>query len=589
MKFLFKRSFWALLTVYMSVILIIVMVASNILTDYTKVINTALGLKGYRIQTIDNGESEDLEYFTSNYVKKDENGNIIYTTDENGYTHQVYDDVALREAAIAKAMEVQREGTTILWNSDNNGLPLSEGAKVSLFSQSTVSWGYSGGGSGAASAGSNMRAALTNAGLEVNRTLWDFYKNSGYSRVGMMTMNEVPWSAYTDSVKDSFVQYGDAAIIVFTRLTREGSIGGASADVTQTGADTPTGDYLDLSLEEEEMVDRVIDAKKAGIFDKVIVLLNTPVGIFMDSLVARADDIDCCMWVGQTGTYGLDEIGNILVGKSIPSGHLADTFLYDTRSAPSYANTIASMYTNAKDVGLTSVDRQGVYLAYAEGIYIGYKYYETRYEDSVLGRGNASSSTGAVNSKDGWIYSEEVAFPFGHGASYTTFKYSNYEVVENEDGDYVVTLTVKNTGTAKGSDAVQIYVQKPYTEYDVLWGIEQAAVNLAGYAKTPMLEPGESCQVEIIVRNDAFKTYDSYNKQTYIREKGDYYITAAEDAHQAINNILAAKGYTPTNTNGVMDSEGTADFVTKISFAEDDFTTFSVSEKTGNPDRKSVV
>ena len=167
MKFLFKRSFWALLTVYMSVILIIVMVASNILTDCTKVINTALGLKGYRIQTINNGESEDLEYFTSNYVKKDENGNIIYTTDENGYTHQVYDDVALREAAIAKAMEVQREGTTILWNSDNNGLPLSEGAKVSLFSQSTVSWGYSGGGSGAASAGSNMRAALTNAGLEV--------------------------------------------------------------------------------------------------------------------------------------------------------------------------------------------------------------------------------------------------------------------------------------------------------------------------------------------------------------------------------------------------------------------------------------
>ena len=584
MKFLFKKSFWAMLTVYMAIILVIVMVASNIMADYTKVINNTLGLTGYRIQTINDGdEAEDLEYFKSKYVKVDENGNIIYVTDESGYVHQAYDDVALREAAIAKAKQVQREGTTILWNSDDNGLPLFEGAKVSLFSQSTVSWGYSGGGSGAAYTGSNMRGAFTDAGMEVNRTLWDFYKNSGYSRVGMMTMNEVPWSAYTTEVKNSFASYGDAAIIVFTRLTREGSIGGASADVTQTGADTPTGDYLDLSPEEEEMVDQVIAAKNAGIFDKVIVLLNIPASIFMDSLVKRQADIDCCMWVGQTGTYGLDEIGNILVGKSTPSGHLADTFLYDTRSAPSYANSVATMYTNAKDMNLTSVDRQGVYLTYAEGIYIGYKYYETRYEDAVLGRGNASSSTGAVNSTSNWVYSEEVAFPFGHGDSYTSFEYTNYSVSQNDDGDYVVTLTVKNVGNAQGADAVQIYVQKPYTDYDKMWGIEQAAVNLAGYAKTEMLNPGESVEVSITVRDDAFKTYDSNNKGTYIREKGDYYITAAQDAHEAINNILAAKGYTPENTSGVMDASGNQNLTQRFTFDSDDFESYSISEKTGKP------
>ena len=137
MKFLIKRSFWAMLTAYMSIILIIVMVASSILEDYTKVINNTLGLTGYRIQTIDDGgEAEDLEYFKSKYVKRDENGNVIYATDENGYVHQVYDDDTLRAAAIAKAKQVQREGTTILWNSSDNGLPLFEGAKVSLFSQS---------------------------------------------------------------------------------------------------------------------------------------------------------------------------------------------------------------------------------------------------------------------------------------------------------------------------------------------------------------------------------------------------------------------------------------------------------------------
>ncbi len=581
---IFKKSFWALLTVYMSLWLVIVMVAGSILEDYKMLINNTLGLPGYRVENVATGD-EDLEHFKSKFVKKDANGNVIYVTDANGYVHEAYDDDALLKAGIEKAMQVQREGTTILWNSDDNGLPLSAGNKVSLFSHSSVAWGYSGGGSGQAVKGDNMKDALTKAGLSVNGTLWDFYSKGAGKDYGRdpLNINEVPWDLYSGEVKNSFASYGDAAIIVLTRVSREGAVGGAAADIPHTGADTPTGDYLDLSREEEQMINEVIAAKNAGTFKKVIVLLNSPVGIYMDSLLERRGDIDCCMWVGQTGTYGLNEVANILAGESIPSGHLADTFLFNTRSTPAYANSIATAYLNAASMNLENINRQGVYIVYTEGIYVGYKYYETRYEDTVLGRGNATSTAGVVNSASSWVYGDVVAFPFGHGDSYTTFEYSNYEVIENADGNYEVNLTVKNTGNAKGADAVQIYVQKPYTDYDKLWGIEQASVNLAGFAKTEELAPGESVDITIVVEDDAFKTYDAYNKKTYIREKGDYYITAAQDAHEAVNNILAAKGKTPANTNGVMDAEGNDNLVGKFEFDTDDYETFSVSDVTNNP------
>ena len=582
-----KKSFWAMLSIYMCLWLVIAMVAGSVLDSYKNVINATLGLTGYRTETIVT-EGEDLEYFKSNYVQYNEDGTIKMVTDEDGYTHQVYDDVALRAAALEKASQVQREGTTILWNSDESGLPLEKGDKVSLFSRSTVDWVYSGGGSGGArvNGASDMKKALTNAGLSVNSTLWDFYKTGvgkDYVRTARFTMNEVPWSKYTDSVKKSFSSYDDAAIIVLSRKAGEGSVAqGGAFDVTQTEADTPSGDYYDMSNQEKTLIEEVIKLKKAGTFQKVIVLLNTATDMWLAPLLEYKEDIDCCMWVGQTGYQGLNEVGKILVGDSIPSGHLVDTFLMNTQSTPVFANSVAAMYTNASSFNFMNKGYQAMYVTYAEGIYVGYKYFETRYEDAVMGKGNASSTAGAVNSADGWNYSEEVAFPFGYGASYTTFEYSDYSVVENADGDYEVTLTVKNTGSNKGADAVQVYIQKPYTTYDKIWGVEQAAVNLVGYAKTAELNPGQSVEVKITVRDDAFKTYDAYNKKTYIREKGDYYITVAQDAHEAVNNILAAKGYTPENTNGVMDAAGNTSLVQKFEFANDDYETFSKSEITGN-------
>ena len=585
MKMFLKRSFWAMLTVYLALWLVIAMVAGVILEDYKNVINGSLGLTGYRTETIDTGVEEDLEYFKSKYVQYDADGNILYVTDENGYTHQVYDDVALRQAAIEKAYQVQREGSTILWNNADNGLPLAQGNKVSLFSHSSVAWVHSGFGSGRANtSGSNdMKKALTNAGLSVNDTLWNFYKSGAgkdYVRDGRYLINEVPWSKYTDAVKNSFASFGDAAIIVLSRETGENA---SSGDAALSGVDTPSGSYYDLSKEELDMIRNVVELKKAGTFKKVIVLLNTATDIWFAPIFEFKDDIDCCLWVSQTGQVGLDEVGNILAGKSIPSGHLADTFLMNCNSNPVTVNFTPLIYTNANTIGIANAQWQSTYTIYTEGIYLGYKYYETRYEDAVMGQGNASSTAGAVNSAAGWKYSEEVAFPFGYGAAYTEFQYSGFSVELQEDGNYNVTVTVTNIGDEDGQDAVQIYVQKPYTDYDRQHKVEQAAVNLAGYAKTPELQPGESVTVSIIVRDDALKTYDANNAKTYIREAGDYYFVAGHDAHDAINNILAAKGYTPDNTDGVMDAAGNTKMVHKITFADDDFTTYSVSEQTGNP------
>lgn len=583
-----RRSFWAMLSLYVCLWLIIALVAGTVLDSYKNTINATLGLPGYRTETIVT-EGENLEYFESKYVQINEDGTVKYVTDEDGYTHQLYDDVALREAALKKAAQVQREGTTILWNSVSGGLPLEEGDKVSLFSHSSVSWVYSGGGSGGArtNGASDMKKALTNAGLSVNDTLWNFYKSGegkDYVRTDRFKINEVPWSKYTDAVKNSFASYGDAAIIVLSRKAGEGSVAqGGAFDVTQTEADTPSGDYYDMSAQEKTMIEEVIKLKKAGTFKKVVVLLNTATDMWLAPLMEFKDDVDCCMWVGQTGYNGLDEVGKILVGDSIPSGHLVNTFLMNTQSTPVFANSVAAMYTNANSFNFMNKGYQAMYVTYAEGIYVGYKYYETRYEDAVMGKGNATSTAGAVNSVGNWVYSEEVAFPFGYGGSYTTFEYSNYSVTENADGDYEITVTVTNTGAKAGADAVQVYVQKPYTVYDKMWGIEQASVNLAGYAKTELLQPGDSVQVTITVRDDAFKTYDAYNKKTYIREKGDYYITVAQDSHEAVNNILAAKGYTPESTGGVMDASGNASLAQLFHFDNDDYETFSKSEITGNP------
>ena len=250
-------------------------------------------------------------------------------------------------------------------------------------------------------------------------------------------------------------------------------------------------------------------------------------------------------------------VANILTGKVSPSGQLADTYSADYMSAPAAMNAVDNTGTwqNAEEI-LTYMDYYGneasysgeknytSYIVYAEGIYVGYKYYETRYEDLILGQGNADSTVGTYASEGAWDYNAEVVYPFGYGLSYTTFEQVLDNVTYNSDTDkYEVEVTVTNTGdTYSGKSVVQVYAQTPYGDYEVENGIEKAAVQLAGFGKTEELAPGESETVTVEVERYFLACYDENGAEGYILSEGDYYLTVGDDAHDAVNNILASKG-----------------------------------------------
>ena len=214
-------------------------------------------------------------------------------------------------------------------------------------------------------------------------------------------------------------------------------------------------------------------------------------------------------------------------------------------------------------------ENASTYMIYQEGIYVGYKYYETRYEDYVMGTGNAGE----------YAYGDDVAFAFGHGLSYTDFEYSDVSVsYDAAAGTYTMNVTVTNTGDLPGKETVQAYVSTPYTQYDIDNKVEKASVSLVGFAKTEILEPGTSETLAIEIDGDYVASYDAYGAKTYILDEGDYLFAAATDAHDAANNVLAAKGFTPENTDGRMDAEGNADLVAVWNNPELDTTTYAVSD-----------
>ena len=456
------------------------------------------------------------------------------------------------DAAAALAREIEAEGIVLLANQDD-ALPLSKGAKVSVFGQDSVDFVYGGAGSGSidASEAHTLREALEQAGLEVNPVLWDFYDTgagSEYRKVvpditgaGGFEVNEVPLDAYTDEVRASYDEYADAAVVVIGRIGSEST-------------DLPT-DYLTLTTEE---LDTIHEARAN--FDRVVVVLNTSNPIELGEL--RDAGVDAVLWVGSPGQSGIDAVGDVLAGLVNPSGALVDTYAADNASAPAMANFGDYDITNSEVASGTK------YLSYSEGIYVGYRYYETRYEDAVLGQGNAGD----------FVYADEVVYPFGHGLSYTDFVWSDYAVAEKDDA-FEVSVTVTNAGDVAGKDVVQVYLQQPYTDYDREMGIEKSAVQLAGFAKTGLLEPGESERVTVEVSREELRTYDAQGAGTYVLEPGTYYLTAASDAHEAVNNVLAAKG---RSTADGMTADGNASMAWAYEQGgELDATTYAVSAATG--------
>ena len=481
------------------------------------------------------------------------------------YTSDFDSEEELTEYGTKIARQVEAEGAALLMN-ENQALPLAEGASVSCFSGSSVNLVYGGTGSGNvdASKADTLKGALKKSGFQVNEKLWDFYSKGdgaeyltgrgGTVTTTSATTSEVPWSVYTDEVVDSVASYGDAAIVVLSR------VGGEGADLEYDKTN-----YLALDDDEKDMLDHIASLKEQGIVKKVVVLINSANPLQVDFLKDNIYNVDACLWIGDVGGAGINAVADILAGKVNPSGSLVDTYCYDNYSSPAMRNFTPVTYGGYKE-GLIP-ENASTYMIYQEGIYVGYKYYETRYEDTVMGKGNAGD----------YVYGDAVAFPFGYGLSYTDFAYSNMGVSYNATTDqFEVKVTVTNTGdTYVGKETVQIYAQSPYTQYDIDHKVEKASVALCGFGKTKELAPGEAEELTITVDRRELASYDAYNAGTYILDAGDYYLTAAADAHNAVNNILAAKGY---STADGMDADGNAQLTYQWNNPSLDTTTYSTSK-----------
>ena len=459
--------------------------------------------------------------------------------------------------------QVEGEGAALLLN-ENKALPLADGSKVSLFSSSSVDIVY--GGTGSANVDSskadNLKTAMEKAGFQVNQKLWNFYtkgegskyKRDGGGFTGGAKVGEVPWKVYTKDVLDSVKSYGDAAIVTLSR------VGGEGADLT-----FKENNYLALDKNEKDMLANLAKLKEEGTIKKIIILINSSNPLQVDFLKNNEYKIDAALWIGGVGITGLNAVAEILDGTINPSGSLVDTYCYDNYSSPAMQNFIPTVYKGYKKGEIPENAR--TYMIYQEGIYVGYKYYETRYEDFVMGTGNAGN----------YKYGDDVAFPFGYGLSYTTFEYSNMSLTyDKATTTYTIKLTVKNTGDVAGKETVQIYVSSPYTQYDIDNKVEKASVSLVGFDKTKILQPGESEELTIKVDGDYVASYDAYGAKTYILDAGNYYFTAATDSHNAVNNVLAAKGY--TTADGRMDTAGNASLVATWNNPTFDKETYAVSD-----------
>lgn len=549
---------WSILTAVFAILTVVSIVGTNIALSAGQAINIFLKTDTYKIVDKGNGK-EDTTYFESDFDSVEE-------LEENGKK---------------VAEQLHTEGAVLLKN--NEVLPLKKDAKVSTLSHSSVDMVTCG--TGAAdidtSNAPTLKEALESRGVSVNSTLWDFYtKGAGKEYVRTpgkeanqenqsgragWHINEVPASAYTNEVKSSFAQYKDAAIVTISRISGEGS--DLAVDEFKDGKNV-----LSLTAEEQDM----LKMAKSN-FENVIVLINSTNALECDFIDNEEYGIDAVLWIGYTGGWGLNGVADILVGNANPSGRLVDTYCYDNTTTPSMESIYGADYTNydPKDeehwysVANGQLDGNHHYITYQEGIYVGYRYYETRYEDIVMGTANVGD----------YDYATTVAYPFGYGLSYTEFEYSDFKAEYNKDTDsFDVEVDVTNTGDVAGKEVVQIYFQSPYTEHDKENGIEKAAVELCGFDKTEVLEPGASETVKINVPREELACYDSNNAKTYILDAGDYYLTAAKNAHDAVNNVLAVKGYTKANG---MTEDGNTELTFQYNNKELDTKTYSVSSATG--------
>ena len=436
------------------------------------------------------------------------------------------------EEAAEVAEEIMEDGIVLLKN--ESLLPLNETKKLNIFGWESINPAYGGAGSG----GINdlydivsLNQGLENAGFSINQELVDFYNNYGADNPEMSiqkqswTLPEPPVDTYSDELIKSAKEYSDVAVVVLSRKAGEGH-NDIPMDVRKAAYDNnsdeyddfPEGEhYLQLSQTERDMVDMVCSN-----FDNVIVVYNGA-NQFELGFADEYPQIKSVVWCPGTGNVGFNALGKVFSGEVNPSGKTPDTFIYDMTTAPWWNNAEKTEYTNLADMAVEGMNAgtaqvyAPAFTNYVEGIYVGYKYYETAAQEGVID------------------YDKTVQYPFGYGLSYTEFEQKMGEL-EEKDGQISVDVEVTNTGDVAGKDVVEVYYEPPYTN----GGIEKSSANLIEFAKTNLLQPGESQTVTVTFSIEDMASYDENNTKAYVLEKGDYVISINSDSH----TVLDQKTYT---------------------------------------------
>ncbi len=541
-----RANFLRGMSAIMATLLALMIGAAAIVEANLSYVNARLGLNNYKIIDRAEGEKVDSIYFKSEFNSLEE---LVQAKNALGEELGAEGTVLLKNNQAALPVDISTERVT-LWglNSVNPTMAGKIGSSVSVTED-------------AGQVLYDLVTALTEKGFSLNQDMLSFYLrediNAEYGRKGGHSINpsfgklyengttycvgEAPASVYTDELLKS--ADGTVALVVISRDSSEAA--DYYPEMTSTGPSKKkaNSDSFDRPLALSANERDVISMAKAH-SSRVIVLLNCNNPVEIDEL-KQDEGIGAIVWCGEPGANAFLGLASVLSGAANPSGHLPDTFAVRPDLAPSMVNHGVYLYTNNSKNGtgdlMPADDKSDWYLVESEGIYIGYKYYETRYEDSVLGNGNADSTAGTAGGS--WQWEHEVSYPFGYGLSYTTFRQELKSVEMHLGMPGTARVAVTNTGSLAGKSVVQLYVQTPYTQ----GGLEKAAIQLVAFEKTDLLQPGESQELTITFDPAYFASYDEQAVKAdgtmgaWCFEAGDYYFSIGNGAHEALNNVLAKK------------------------------------------------
>jgi len=569
-----RKNIWRGMTTLTASLLTVSVAAGPVVDSYRTDIDKFLGTKSSAMVT--DSTDEDLYTYKSDYSSTTE---LLDSIEDLGE-------------------RMSEEGTVLLKN-ENNALPLSkdETQKLSLlgFSSYYPVQGGDMGSSLSVNKGTDADTvdfveALNAKGFGINEDLQKLYKSleadfktevnmwgnimeyyhiTAPATDGVFASKE-PSQEKMDSVDDKWKDSMDDYNVMLVTIGRSSTENGTylpGVDGVDASQDLNQTDPLGLSDDERDLINAAVEAKENN-GGKVIVMLNNANAMEIDE-IKNNDGVDAIMEIGFPGGYGFYGVADILSGEANPSGHLTDTYAVTNANSPAAQNFGNYEWTNADpSVNINAEEVE------AEDIYAGYKYYETRYADTVLGQGNADATVGSSTGK-AWNYDDEVSYPFGYGLSYTTFEQTLKSVdVDLANRTVTAEVDVKNTGDVAGKDVVQLYTSVPYTDYDVENKVEKSAVQLLDYEKTDMIEPGESQTVTITADAQDMASWDSSCENeagttgNWILDNGTYYFTVGNGAHEAVNNVLAAQD---------QDVEGNKDNVQTWELGDFDSSSFAVT------------